>query len=228
MAADKKHILVVDDDTRLRQLLRSYLHDKGYAVSQAESAAEARQLLELFRFDVMILDVMMPGETGLELAKNLPTRRIQPPPILMLTAMGDSDDRISGLEAGVDDYLTKPFEPRELVLRLENILRRADLKAPTQHIAFGQYHFHLQTSELRSHTGELVSLTEGEAQLLARLSSNPGQSFSREELGELIGSADNTRAVDVQIGRLRKKIEPDTTHPRYIQTVRGMGYKLVL
>jgi len=221
------HILIVDDDQRLRRLLRQYLADQGYAVTEAQSAAEARKLLTLFCFDLMILDVMMPGETGLELANNLPQRGETPPPILMLTAMDGSDDRIRGLEAGVEDYLTKPFEPRELLLRIQNILRRLQAARPQPEISFGAFRYDRSRQHLSCNAAP-VGLTGVEAVLLDALTEQPGQPQSREALAQKLGNPENLRNVDVQIGRLRKKIEADTTQPRYIQTVRGSGYKLVV
>lgn len=227
MTSNKGHILVVDDDHRLRHLLRRYLTEHGYAVTEATNATEARELLTLFIYDLMILDVMMPGETGLELARNLPTRRIGALPILMLTAMGSADDRIKGLEAGVDDYLPKPFEPRELLLRIESVLRRVAATKPKSDIRFGAFVFDRERRQLMRDE-EIVTLTGNEAMLLARLCEQPGVPVSRDLLGELLGGAENLRNVDVQIGRLRKKVESDTTKPQFIQTVRGAGYKLVI
>lgn len=220
------HILVVDDDRRLRTLLRKYLTDQRHAVTEAASAAEARQLLTLFRFDLMILDVMMPGESGLELARNLPTRRFDPPPVLMLTARDAPEDRIAGLETGIEDYLAKPFEPRELLLRIGNILKRRRSDQASQAAQFGPFRFDAATGKL-TRDGEPVYLTTAEATLLALLAGRIGQPFSREEIAARIGEPeDSSRKIDVQIGRLRKKIEPDTARPRYIQTVRGAGYRL--
>lgn len=219
------HILLVDDDLRLRTLLRKYLVDRGYAVSEAASAKEARALLSLLQMDLMVLDIMMPEETGLELATNLsPQHR---PPILMLTAMDTPDDRILGLETGAEDYLTKPFEPRELVLRLNNILRNHTRRSQhAQQIAFGDYVYDL-TSQQLTHANEPVYLTSTETALLGCLAAQPGEIISREKLATLLGGEDTSRSVDVQIGRLRKKIEEDSARPRYIQTVRGEGYRLL-
>jgi two-component system phosphate regulon response regulator OmpR len=228
-SADKPHILVVDDDTRLRELLRSFLSRNGFRVSVAGHAAEARLRLAALDFDLIVLDVMMPGETGLDFAAEL--RRTDDVPILMLTAMGDTKDRIAGLETGVDDYLGKPFEPRELLLRIQSVLRRnrpaAGTPAETQrHISFGQYQFDLELGEL-VHNGKRISLTDAETALLRALAGRIGEVLSRETLCKSIGAAVNERAIDVQVTRLRRKIEPDPSFPRYLRTVRGQGYRLV-
>ncbi len=226
--ADKPHILVVDDDTRLRELLKSFLSRNGFRVTAASSASEARQRLQGLDFDLIVLDVMMPGQTGLEFAGEL--RRTDDVPILMLTAMGDPKDRIAGLEKGVDDYLGKPFEPRELLLRIQNVLRRARLPEPTQQaerlVTFGPMQFDLELGEL-TQKGKRVPLTDAEIALLRALTGRLGQVLSREALCKSVGSDVNERAIDVQVTRLRRKIEPDPGFPRYLRTVRGQGYRLV-
>jgi two-component system, OmpR family, phosphate regulon response regulator OmpR len=220
------HILLVDDDHRLRSLLRQYLSDHGYAVSEAASAAEARALLSLLAADVMVLDVMMPGETGLELAASLPST--SRPPILMLTALDAPADRIAGLEAGVEDYLAKPFEPRELLLRLSNILRnRQQQKKASESLRFGPFEFD-RASQRLSRSGEAVYLTGVETAILAQLAAAAGEVILRETLVAALGGNETTRGIDVQIGRLRKKIEEDSARPRYIQTIRGEGYRLIV
>ena len=225
--ADKPHILVVDDDTRLRELLKSFLSRNGFRVTAASSASEARQRLQGLDFDLIVLDVMMPGQTGLEFAGEL--RRTDDVPILMLTAMGDPKDRIAGLEKGVDDYLGKPFEPRELLLRIQNVLRRARPPDPTQQverlITFGPMQFDFELGEL-TQKGKRVPLTDAEIALLRALTGRLGQVLSREALCKSVGSDVNERAIDVQVTRLRRKIEPDPKMPRYLQTVRGQGYIL--
>jgi two-component system phosphate regulon response regulator OmpR len=227
MMDEPAHILVVDDDTRLRQLLRKYLSDNGYAVSTAGDAAEARQLLEQVAFDLIVLDVMMPGEDGLSLTRAL-RKGANPVPILLLTAMSEVDDRIKGFESGADDYLSKPFEPRELLLRIASILRRAPreevVEAPRT-LKLGEFVWDLGRQEL-SRDGEVVRLTSAEVQLLAILAETPGQGLSRDDLAARTGNAANPRAVDVQVTRLRKKLEDDPRLPRFLQTVRGMGYML--
>lgn len=220
------HILVVDDDRRLRGLLSQYLSDQGYAVSVAASAEEARQLLSLLTADLMVLDVMMPGETGLEFAAGLSS--LHRPPILMLTALDAPADRINGLEAGVEDYLAKPFEPRELLLRMNNILRsHRKVSEAGNVLRFGPFRYDLSSGKLMRE-GEDVYLTGAESALLAQLAAQPGIALSRETLAQALGGGENSRGVDVQIGRLRKKIEEDSAQPRYILTARGEGYRLVV
>ena len=228
-SADKPHILVVDDDTRLRELLKSFLSRNGFRVTAAGHAAEARQRLAALDFDLIVLDVMMPGETGLDFATQL--RRTDNVPILMLTAMGDTKDRIAGLETGVDDYLGKPFEPRELLLRIQNVLRRgrpgATPSAEAQRlVAFGPMQFDAELGEL-TQKGKRVALTDAEVALLRAFTSRMGEVLSRETLCKSVGSDINERAIDVQVTRLRRKIEPDPSFPRYLRTVRGQGYRLV-
>ncbi len=221
------HILVVDDDERLRQLLQRYLSDQGFFVSTAPDAKAAREALDYFRFDAMVLDLMMPGETGLQLAASLP--EANQPPILMLTAMTEPADRVRGLEIGARDYLTKPFEPRELVLRLNNLLRQPGAPAAAgERIRFGEFRFEKSTGRLYKED-EPVYLTQAEAGLLQVLAAQPGEAVTREALAALgVGGGDsqNERSVDVQINRLRKKIEPVPGRPVYIRTLRGSGYIL--
>lgn len=220
---DSPHILVVDDDDRLRDLLRQYLSDNGFMVSVAVDAEDARRRLAALSFDIIVLDRMMPGEDGLELAGSL--RERSDIPILMLTAMAESDDRIDGLETGVDDYLTKPFEPRELLLRIKTILRRVPNHETAQSVVLGNHAFDPLRGELRR-DGEIVRLTEAEAALLAAMAARPNEVLAREELIDLTGAIGGDRAIDVQVTRLRRKIETDPRQPRYLQTVRGRGYTL--
>jgi len=218
------HILVVDDDTRLRTLLRKFLSDSGYMVSAAGDAAEARRHLASLQFDLLVIDVMMPGEDGIALTASI--RKDSRVPILMLTAMGEAPDRIRGLETGVDDYMAKPFEPKELVLRIGSILRRAP-PAQTEarlELKFGECRYDLARQRL-TRDGEPVRLTSSEAELLRVLTQNIGRAVDRSELNILAEDV-NPRTVDVQITRLRRKIEPDPRQPRYLQTVRGTGYLL--
>jgi len=230
MDDDVPHILVVDDDTRLRALLNRYLADNGFRVTAAETAADARARLATMTFDLIVLDVMMPGESGIEFTRSL--RQSDAVPILMLTAMGEPEDRINGLEGGVDDYLTKPFEPRELVLRIQTILRRvaalpdrpAQPAAPAE-VRLGQHVFDPQR-DLLLLDGTPVRLSTVETSLLKVLAAVPGSVLSRAELTRRCGIQGNERTVDVQVTRLRRKIEPDPKVPRYIQTVRGRGYLL--
>jgi two-component system phosphate regulon response regulator OmpR len=216
------HLLVVDDDARLRELLRRYLSDSGFRVTTAADASEARSNLASFAFDLVVLDVMMPGENGLELTRAL--RSEDRVPVLLLTAMAEPEDRVNGLEQGADDYLSKPFEPRELVLRIRNLLQRrprADLTP--RDLRFGGYRFDAVRGELYR-GGDLVHLTTAEAGLLTILTQKVGQPVSREELS--LSLSGNIRNVDVQMTRLRRKIERDPRFPRYLQTVRGIGYTL--
>jgi two-component system phosphate regulon response regulator OmpR len=221
---EKPHILIVDDDRRLRELLRKYLADHGFLVTTAKDAAEARSILNIFVFDLIILDVMMPGEDGLSLCTSL--AKSNGPPVLLLTAMAESEDRIKGLENGAEDYLTKPFEPRELLLRIGTILRRKPVQEPaSQILKLGQFLWDCARQELRQ-GDEVVKLTTADIQLLALLADASGQSVSREDLATHTGTENNPRAVDVQVTRLRRKIEADPRQPRYLQTVRGQGYML--
>jgi two-component system, OmpR family, phosphate regulon response regulator OmpR len=224
--SDKPHILVVDDDTRIRELLRSYLVENGYFISLAANAAEAREKLRGLIFDVIILDVMMPGETGLSLAASLRAEG-GGVPILMLSALAEVTDRIAGLTSGVDDYLSKPFEPQELLLRLQSLLRRAGPKLEIQReVYFGDCTFHVQHGELLR-AGDSVRLTSREKDIMRLLVQKVGQPLSRLQLAQT-GGEDSARSVDVQINRLRQKIEADPANPKYLQTVRGAGYALFL
>lgn len=223
MTDELPHILVVDDDDRLRDLLQRYLSEHGFRVSAAMDAADARKRMGMLAFDLLVLDVMMPGESGLEFAEDL--RRSNNVPILMLTAMAEQDDRINGLEKGVDDYLTKPFEPRELLLRIQSILRRVPVAAARSEVSLGESVFRPDRGEL-TRSGIPVHLTEVEAALLGALARKSGEVLSREELIEFTGAAGSDRAVDVQVTRLRRKIEKNPKMPRYLQTIRGRGYIL--
>jgi two-component system phosphate regulon response regulator OmpR len=224
------HVLIVDDDRRLRDLLARFLGENGFRITTAASAAEARALSQNFLFDAFVLDIMMPGESGLDYARTI--RQNSEVPILMLTARSDPDDRVAGLEIGADDYLPKPFEPRELILRLTNILRRysrpsdAPTQAHAEQIRFGPFSFRFDRGELRR-DDELVRLTEREREILTILGTRAGENVPREELTGG-GPAANERTVDVQINRLRRKIEVDPANPIFLQTVRGIGYRLVV
>jgi two-component system phosphate regulon response regulator OmpR len=224
MTGNGAHLLVVDDDERLRALLRRYLVENGFRVTAAADAAEARLKLRNFDFDLLVVDVMMPGETGFELTASVKAERQVP--ILLLTAMAEAENRIHGLEQGADDYLVKPFEPRELVLRIRNILQRAasEAVAPSE-VHLGAYDFDLKRGEL-TRGGEPVHLTAAEAALLSVLARKAGESVTREELAEQAQFSGNVRTVDVQMTRLRRKLERDPKFPRYLQTVRGIGYVL--
>ena len=223
-STDPAHILVVDDDDRIRTLLTKFLRENGFLVTDAQDAAVARKKMSKLEFDLIVLDLMMPGESGLDFATAL--RKSNPIPILMLTAMAEPDDRISGLEIGADDYLVKPFEPRELLLRLHNILKRKPvMRAPEEDVIMGDVTYKPLRGELER-DGTPVRLTEVETALLGSLAKRAGQVIGREELIDLTGASGGGRAVDVQVTRLRRKIEKDPKLPRYLQTVRGKGYVL--
>jgi two-component system, OmpR family, phosphate regulon response regulator OmpR len=221
---DAPHILVVDDDTRIRSLLMQFLAEQGFRVSTAATAAEARRRLDGLDFDLIVLDVMMPGESGVELTKSL--RENKDMPILMLTALAETDARVIGLEAGADDYLPKPFDPRELVLRINNILRRGgpSTTPKLEQIVFGPYSFQIARRELKR-GGEMLRLTDREQEILAIFAERAGETIPRHEL--VGGDAEvGERTIDVQINRLRRKIERDPSNPVWLQTVRGVGYRL--
>ncbi|HEV2562597.1 MAG TPA: response regulator [Rhizomicrobium sp.] len=225
LEAGTPHLLVVDDDERLRALLQRYLSTNGFRVSAAADAAEARALMKSIAFDLLILDVMMPGETGLDLTRSI--RANSQTPILLLTARGEAEDRIAGLEHGADDYLPKPFEPRELVLRCTSLLRRTAPPARSAHreVKMGEAVFDPERGELRR-KGKPVRLTSSESALLKLFAANAGRAFSRTDLCTRLGVT-LERSIDVQVTRLRRKIEDDPKLPLYIQTVRGVGYVLV-
>jgi len=229
-ADDARHLLIVDDDTRIRSLLSQFLRGKGYRVTTAESAADARRRMEGLSFDLIVLDVMMPGENGFQFAEKL--RLTSPVPILMLTALADVNDRIRGFELGVDDYLSKPFDPRELLLRVGSILRRVSAPPPEGQaaepdaVSFGAFAFHLSRGEL-TRRDELVRLTDRERDMLRLLAEARGAPISREALAGPDSEA-NERTIDVQVNRLRRKIEKDPANPTYLQTVRGSGYRLIV
>ncbi|MEA2907426.1 MAG: two-component system, OmpR family, phosphate regulon response regulator OmpR [Alphaproteobacteria bacterium] len=225
LADDAAHLLVVDDDRRIRDLLSRFLMREGYRVTTAGSAAEARAKLDSLSFDLLVLDVMMPGETGFDLAKAI--RITSGVPILMLTARAEAESRITGLELGADDYVAKPFETRELSLRIANILKRSRPAAPAavESVRFGEFLFHVHRGELKR--GEdIVHLTDRERDMLRVLAATPGETVPRLALAGNGGSI-GERAVDVQVNRLRRKIERDPANPLLVQTVRGIGYRLV-
>jgi two-component system, OmpR family, phosphate regulon response regulator OmpR len=220
------HLLVVDDDRRIRDLLLRFLLAEGFRVTTAETAAEARAKLGGLSFDLLILDVMMPGETGFDLARAI--RVSSSVPILMLTARDEAENRIKGLELGADDYLAKPFEPRELLLRIANILKRQlPASPPIESVKFGEFTFHLGRGELRRGE-EIVHLTDREREMLCALAAKPGETVPRLALAGGNGHEVNERAVDVQVNRLRRKIERDPANPLIVQTVRGIGYRLMV
>lgn len=225
---EKPHVLVVDDDDRLRDLLKRYLGENGYRVTTANSSAQARACLTGMEFDIMVVDVMMPGESGTSLTKSL--RNKNKVPVLMLTAMGEPKDRIAGLESGADDYLTKPFEPRELLLRIAGILRRTENKVDIEPkniklLKMGNCLFDPQKDYL-IRDGETIRLTRSEIDLLQFFSLRHNEVVERNTLCTHVGVDPNGRALDVQITRLRRKIEPNPKEPRYLKTVWGAGYMI--
>ena len=217
---------MVDDDRRIRDLLSRFLAGEGYRVSTADTAADARAKLNSLSFDLLILDVMMPGESGFDFAKAL--RGASSVPILMLTARDAAESRIKGLEMGADDYLSKPFEPRELSLRIANILKRAQpaVASPAESVRFGPFVYHLARGELRKGE-EVIRLTDREREMLRILAATPGETVSRMALAGN-GESVSERAVDVLVNRLRRKIERNPADPLFVQTVRGIGYRLVI
>jgi two-component system phosphate regulon response regulator OmpR len=220
------HLLIIDDDSRIRELLGKYLGEHGFRVTTAASAADARLRLAGLTFDLLIVDVMMPGESGMELTRSL--RETMSVPILMLTARAEADSRIQGLEFGADDYLSKPFEPRELLLRINNILKRGQAPATPliEVVRFGPFTFHRGKLELKR-GAEPVHLTDRERQIMAIFAAAPGETVPRTDLIGNDGPS-GERTVDVQINRLRRKIETDPANPIYLQTVRGLGYRLTI
>jgi two-component system phosphate regulon response regulator OmpR len=232
MSSEEALILIVDDDARLRGLLSRYLAENGFRVTTAEDAADARDKLRFLNPDLVVLDVMMPGETGLSLTESLRREQRTGLPVLLLTARGAPGDRIAGFEAGADDYLGKPFDPRELVLRVRAMLRRAAQPAVTNHgapagpVLLGAAEFDPERGELRNASGT-IRLTGGETSLLTALARKPNEVLSREEIAAALGTEDaGERAIDVQVTRLRRKIEVDPREPRFLHTVRGRGYVL--
>jgi two-component system, OmpR family, phosphate regulon response regulator OmpR len=220
------HILVVDDDRRIRELLGRYLTQNGFLVTEADQAATARALIDVMVFDVIVLDIMMPGENGLSLTKFWKHNGMETP-VLLLTALGEADSRIEGFEAGADDYLPKPFEPRELVLRLQSILKRSAIMPSKQEktVTICGWSYDAARSMLVKET-ETQLLTKAEATLLNIFLQTPGQVFSRQDLAAMTGLEGQERTIDVQVTRLRRKVESDPKKPRYLQTIRGEGYVL--
>ena len=220
---EKKHILVVDDDDRIRELIKEYLDNNNFYTTTAKDAEDAKNKIKLIKFDLIILDIMMPGQNGLDLTKEIKYSSDQP--IILLTAMGESSDRISGLETGADDYLPKQFEPKELLLRIKNILKRIKKNNNFNPILrFGNIKVNLEKMLISSKKGE-VKINYAEKSLLEKMVLSVGQIFQREEISKIVNLS-KERAVDVMITRLRQKIEPDPKNPKYLQTVRGNGYVL--
>ena len=220
---DKKHILIVDDDDRIRELLREYLQNNNFYTTTAKDSLDAKKKISLLKFDLIILDIMMPGQSGLELTREIKEKSDQP--IILLTAMGETSDRISGLETGADDYLPKPFEPKELLLRIKNILKRIKSgKNLNPVLKFGDIRVDLEKMSIKSKKG-ITKLNIAEKALLEKMILSVGQIFQRDQISQII-KLTKERAVDVMITRLRQKIEPDPKNPKYLQTVRGNGYVL--
>jgi len=218
----KAHILIVDDDDRIRELVKQYLNENDYLVTTANSAENAKEKVNIIKFDIIILDIMMPGQSGLEFT-NENKKKINTP-IILLTAKGEPSDRIEGLEIGADDYLAKPFEPKELVLRIKNILNKTKSKSQKRVVNFSNINIDLNKSLIIKNNREF-KINNTEKIILEKMINSPGETFTREEIGKLI-NLDKERSIDVIITRLRKKIELDPKNPKYLQTIRGTGYVL--
>jgi two-component system, OmpR family, phosphate regulon response regulator OmpR len=222
MENNKNHILIVDDDNRIRSLLKDYLTDNNYIVSTAENAYEAKEKLEYFKFDIIILDVMMPGQNGYDLTKEI--KKNMKIPIILLTAKGEVENRIKGLEIGADDYLGKPFEPKELLLRIKNIINKNSKINLNLEYQVGNAKIDLNKMLIKLRD-KVKKINNSEKKVLIEMLSNPGQAYSREEIGKISG-INQERSVDVMITRLRQKLEINPKHPKYLQTIRGSGYVL--
>mgnify|MGYP001264232582 CR=1 FL=1 len=222
MENNKSHILVVDDDNRIRDLLKEYLTEKKYMVSTSNNAENAKMKIAQFKFDLIVLDVMMPGQSGYDLTKEIKGNNC--PPIILLTAKGEVENRIKGLELGADDYIGKPFEPKELLLRIKNILNKTSKKPNKEKIQLDSLILDLKNGKIIGGSKDL-SLNDNEIKILGILSSSPGESFSREHLIKNLGFAQE-RTLDVCVNRLRKKIEKNPKIPRFLKTKRGSGYVL--
>ncbi len=218
----KAHILIVDDDDRIRELVKQYLNENDYLVTTANSAEDAKEKVNIIKFDIIILDIMMPGQSGLDFT-NENKKKINTP-IILLTAKGESSDRIEGLEIGADDYLAKPFEPKELVLRIKNILNKTKSKSQKRVVNFSNINIDLNKSLIIKNNQEF-KINNTEKIILEKMINSPGETFTREEIGKLI-NLDKERSIDVIITRLRKKIEVDPKNPKFLQTIRGTGYVL--
>ncbi len=218
----KAHILIVDDDDRIRELVKQYLNENDYLVTTANSAEDAKEKVNIVKFDIIILDIMMPGQSGLDFT-NENKKKINTP-IILLTAKGEPSDRIGGLEIGADDYLAKPFEPKELVLRIKNILNKTKSKSQKRVVNFSNINIDLNKSLIIKNNREF-KINNTEKIILEKMINSPGETFTREEIGKLI-NLDKERSIDVIITRLRKKIEVDPKNPKFLQTIRGTGYVL--
>ena len=222
MKKSKAHILIVDDDDRIRELVKQYLNDNSYLVTTANSAEDAKKKVDIIKFDLIVLDIMMPGQTGLEFTNEY-KKKIDTP-IILLTAKGEASDRIEGLEIGADDYLSKPFEPKELILRIKNILEKTKSKNQKRVVNFSNINIDLNKLLIISNNREF-KINNTEKIILEKMINSPGQTFTREKIGKLI-NLDKERSIDVIITRLRKKIENDPKNPKFLQTIRGAGYVL--
>jgi two-component system phosphate regulon response regulator OmpR len=222
MKNNKNHILVVDDDDRIRNLLRDYLTDNNYIISTAENADQAKNKLEYFKFDIIILDVMMPGQDGYDLTKEI--KKKNKVPIILLTAKGEVENRIKGLELGADDYLGKPFEPKELLLRIKNIINKNNILNLDTKYLVGDAEIDLNKMLIKFND-KIKKINNSEKKVLIEMLSNPGKTYSREEIGKISGIGQE-RSIDVMITRLRQKLEVDPKNPKYLQTIRGLGYVL--
>ena len=218
----KAHILIVDDDDRIRELVKQYLNDNDYLVTTANSAEDAKKKVDIVKFDIIVLDIMMPGQSGLDFT-NENKKKINTP-IILLTAKGEPSERIEGLEIGADDYLAKPFEPKELILRIKNILEKTKSKNQRRVVSFSNINIDLNKLLIINKKQE-YKINNTEKIILEKMINSPGETFSREEIGKLI-NIDKERSIDVIITRLRKKIEDDPKKPKYLQTIRGTGYVL--
>ena len=218
----KAHILIVDDDDRIRELVKQYLNENDYLVTTANSAEDAKEKVNIVKFDIIVLDIMMPGQSGLDFT-NENKKKINTP-IILLTAKGEPSDRIEGLEIGADDYLAKPFEPKELVLRIKNILNKTKSKSQKRVVNFSNINIDLNKSLIIKNNREF-KINNTEKKILEKMINSPGETFTREEIGKLI-NLDKERSIDVIITRLRKKIEVDPKNPKFLQTIRGTGYVL--
>ena len=216
------HILVVDDDDKIKALVKEYLEENDFLVSTARDASEAKQKLEIVKFDIIILDIMMPGESGLSLTKEV--KKNNPTPIILLTAKGETEDRIEGLELGADDYLGKPFEPKELLLRVKNILNKTKLPDLPEKIYVGNTIINLKRSNIEINN-KVIKINPQEKRILEKMLKSPGKVFSRDEIGKIVNIY-KERTIDVVITRLRQKIEVNPKYPKYLQTIRGSGYVL--
>ena len=216
------HILVVDDDDRIRELVREYLEEKNFLVTTAINALDAKKKLEIIKFDILILDIMMPGESGLSLTKEL--KKNITSPIILLTAKGETQDRIEGLEIGADDYLGKPFEPKELLLRIKNILSKVSKSILSDKIYIGKALINLKKLNIKVNE-EVKKINPQERKILEKMIESPGKVFSRDDIGKIINIS-KERTIDVMITRLRQKIESNPKQPKYLQTIRGAGYVL--